>query len=52
MIASTDTRLLVPLTDPNGQEIKRSAEVTTRVNPGPVATEEVGRTGPDITILA
>ena len=50
MIASTDTRLLVPLTDPNGQEMKHSAEVTTRVNPGPVSTEEVGGAGPDITM--
>lgn len=34
VIASPDTRLLVPLTHPNAQEIKCSVEVIKRVNPG------------------
>lgn len=34
VIASPDTRLLVPLTHPNAQEIKCSVEVIKKVNPG------------------
>lgn len=45
VIASPDTHLLVPLTYPNAQKIKFSAEVIKRVNPGCVLCRRPGCCG-------